>query len=157
TRAFRGDLCANNSYLWHQSGTLPITILYTTSASKHTGFLWFNVNAVPTDTAMAKWRSTVWTALYNAAQAQYYAQQQQIAGQISDLQTRLNNVDTLTLRREENDEIMKCALRWLLGNSFEFMPQNVVNLFKQMAGANEKYGIDFTGNTINLSSQDWSI
>ncbi|HEY4241448.1 MAG TPA: hypothetical protein VGM88_16620 [Kofleriaceae bacterium] len=153
TRTFRGDLCANNSYLWHQSGALAMTILYHTSASKHTGYLYFTVESVPTDTAMATWRSTVWTALYNAAQAAYYQQQQQLASQITDIQTRLNNVDTLTLRREENDEIMKCALRWLLGDSFDFMPPNVIALFQ----ANASYGIDFTGNAADVNSQGWTI
>ncbi|HEY1796172.1 MAG TPA: hypothetical protein VGG57_08630 [Stellaceae bacterium] len=151
------DLCAGNSYLWHQSGTLSITILYVTSSSEHSGELFFSVNCVPTDTAMAQWQSTVWSALYNAAQNQFYAQQQQIAAQITALQDKITNVDTLTLRREENDEIMKCALRWLLGDNFEFMPKNVVNLFKKASGANEQYGVAFTGNDTGLTSNDWSI
>ena len=151
------DLCAGNSYLWHQSGTLSITILYVTSASEHSGEIFFTVHCVPTDTAMAQWQSTVWTALYNAAQTQFYAQQQQINAQITALQNKIANVDTLTLRREENDEIMKCALRWLLGNGFEFMPQNVVNLFKTASGPNEQYGVGFTGNDSGLTSNNWSI
>ena len=151
------DLCAGNSFLWHQSGSLSITVFYVTSDSKHSGELFFTVQCVPTDTAMAQWRSTVWNALYNAAQTQFYAKQQQINAKITALQDKLANVDTLTLRREENDEIMKCALRWILGNNFEFMPQNVVDLFKKTSGSNEQYGVAFTGNDSGLTKNDWSI
>jgi hypothetical protein len=152
-----GDLCAGNQYLWHQGGSLTITLLYVTSSSEHAGEVFFSVHCSPTDDAMAQWRSTVWSALYNAAQTQFYAQQQQINTQITALQNKIANVDTLTLRREENDEIMKCALRWLLGANFEFMPQNVVDLFKKSSGSNEQYGVAFTGNDSGLSSKDWSI
>jgi hypothetical protein len=149
------NLCAGNHYLWHQSGSLSITLLSDTGVQNQ-------VECVPTDTAMANWRSTVWTALYNAAQSQYYAQQQQINAQIAALQSKISNVDTLTLRREENDEIMKCALRWLLGADFEFMPLDVVALFKKTAwlpqiGLSEQYGIDFTGNLSGLGSQEESV
>ena len=94
--------------------------------------------------------------MYNAAQASFFTQQQTVAAQIAALEQLINSVDTLTLRREENDEIMKSALRWLLGANFEFMPENVIDLFQQ-SGADLQYGIDFTGNQSNLSSDDWTI
>jgi hypothetical protein len=74
------------------------------------------VETNPTAQAMARWRSDVWNALYNAAQARYYAQQQDIAAKIADLEAQLLNVDTLTLRREESEEIMKVAVATLVGN-----------------------------------------
>ena len=158
TAANKGiDLCAGERYLWHQSGSQTIILLFETSAQEDLGYAFFTVNCAPTDTAMAQWQSSVWTALYNAAQTAYSANQQTIAGQIAALQAQINNVDTLTLRREENDEIMKCALRWLLGKNFEFMPQNVIDLFNQTSSYPEKYGIDFTGNDSGLSKSDWSI
>jgi hypothetical protein len=152
-----GDLCAGQGYLWHQSGNLSITLLYMTSASEHAGEVFFSVQCVPTDAAMAQWQSTVWNALYNAAQTQFYAQQQSISAKMTLLQNQINNVDTLTLRREENDEIMKAALRWLLPNNFQFMPQNVVALFKKTAGSDLDYGIDFTQNDSGLNKSDWTI
>jgi hypothetical protein len=151
------NLCAGNSFLWHQSGTQSITAGFQSSDNEDDGQLFLTAHCVPTDNAMAQWRSAVWTALYNAAQAQFYFKQQQLNAQISALQSRINGVDTLTLRREENDEIMKCALRWLLGHGFEFMPQNVVNVFKQVGKWGEKYGVDFTGNDSGLSKADWTI
>jgi hypothetical protein len=152
-----GDLCANGAFLWHQSGAFTLAIFYEDSDHEHDGEIFFTVHCTPTDTAMAQWRSQVWNALYNAAQQAFYAQQQKINGEIAALQAKLDDVDTLTLRREESDEIMKCALRWLLGDDFEFMPPDVIALFKKSAGSKEKYGVAFTGDTTGLSSQEWSI
>jgi hypothetical protein len=152
------DLCAGEGFLYHQTGAQSLTVLWTDSHHEDAENVYFTVYCVPTDVAVAQWQSTVWSALYNAAQNAFYAQQQAINAQISALQNKLVNVDTLTLRREENDEIMKCALRWLMGNDFEFMPKNVVDMFNKTAGSNVDYGIDFTGNDdLGLSSNDWSI
>jgi hypothetical protein len=156
-RNMGGDFCAGNSFLFHQSGSLQIAIFYVTSDSEHPGEIFLTVHCEPTDTAMAQWRSSVWNTLFNAAQTQFFAKQQQINAQINDLQSKISNVDTLTLRREENDEIMKCALRWLLGTNFEFMPQNVVDIFQKAGAPAEQYGVHFTGNDSGLSSSDWSI
>ena len=49
-------------------------------------------------------------------------------------------MDTLTLRREENEEIMKGVLRWLLGPTFDFMPADVVNLFQSQPGVDLPHG-----------------
>ncbi len=151
------DLCNGQTYLWHQSGNLSITLGYSSSSSEDPGEMFYTVSCAPTDTAMAQWQSTVWSALFNAAQSQFYTQQQTINAQITALNDKINNVDTLTLRREENDEIMKCALRWLLGKNFEFMPQNVINLFKKQSSADIDHGVDFTGPDTNLSSADWTV
>lgn len=168
------DLCSNQGFLYHQSGQQSITVFYDTGDTPG-GSLSFNVVCAPTDTSMAQWQSAVWTALYNAAQTAFYSQQQAISAQIQALQSKLNNVDTLTLRREENDEIMKGVLRWLLGPSFDFMPQEVASLF---GGASSNscppnnaptgcdlltHGVSFTGNDLftnnpNLqqANTDWS-
>jgi hypothetical protein len=162
------DLCAGQSFLWQQSGQQQITLYYA-SSDQPGGHLDFNVNCVPTDTAMAQWQSSVWTVLYNAAQAQFYAQQQTVSAQITALQNSISNVDTLTLRREENDEIMKCVLRWLLGPQldFAFMPSNVQAAFQAAAlaaaGGNIAaewlalaYGVNFTGNQTDLLPSQWA-
>lgn len=89
----------------------------------------FTIKAKLTSEALEAWQLDVWNALYNAAQTQYFAGQQDIQAQIAALEDKLNNVDTLTLRREENEEIMKGVLRWLLGPNFHFMPDDVVLQF----------------------------
>jgi hypothetical protein len=108
------------------------------------------------------WVASVWNALYNAAQTSFYAQQQAISAQIAALQDQINNVDTLTLRREESDEIMKGVLRWLLGTGFDFMPQQVKNVFSEQKNPDGSpvndlpYGISFTGNDLAISPDSWT-
>lgn len=95
--------------------------------------LTLHVETALTSTAYANWQATVWQALYNAAQSQFYADQQVVNAKITALQSRLNGVDTLTLRREENDEIMKGILRFLLSTWFDFMPNNVLEALQVAA------------------------
>ena len=67
----------------------------------------------------------MWNALYNAAQTRYYANQQDIAAKIAQLEDQLTNVDTLTLRREESEEVMKMAVATLLGGQTNTYWQNL--------------------------------
>src|SRR5205823_3987890 len=85
----------------------------------------------------------VWNALYNAAQTQYYAAQQDYATRAATLEDKLNGVDTLTLRREESDEIMKGVLRWLTSD-YNMMPPEVVQAFLD-SGSDLRHGVGFTG------------
>jgi len=125
-------------YLEHQSGdqTLHVEFNWHTGSSAKCNVK-LAIDIAPTDSETTAWREQVWDALYNAAQTNYYAQQQQINAQISALQGLINGVDTLTLRREENDEIMKGMLRWLLGATFDFMPTDVINVAEQLAVTEE--------------------
>ena len=96
-------------------------------------FIEIDVSIAPTADSIARWQNDVWTALYNAAQTQYFASQQDIATRIAALEDKIAGVNTLTLRREENEEIMKCVLRWLLGPNFHFMPDDVLVQFLQQS------------------------
>lgn len=128
------------------------------------GVLHLRIEIEPTDSAMNQWKIDVWNTLYNAAQTQYYAKQQDIQAQISALENKISNVDTLTLRREENEEIMKGVLRWLLGPAFAFVPKDVVDVFTQHKPVgkfgNPSHGVMFTGNdfgdpAIKNHNPDW--
>jgi hypothetical protein len=66
---------------------------------------------LPGSRVIENWRADTWNALYNAAQVKYYAKQQNIAAGITAIEDNLANVDALTLRREESDEIMKNTLK----------------------------------------------
>jgi hypothetical protein len=103
--------------------------------------------------AVAAWQQQSWQTLYNAAQTAYFTNLQSLQNQISALQNRLNSVDTLTLRREEHDEITKGVLRWLLGPGFSFMPPGVKALFN---GPDADWGAAFLGNKLGLSTFGWS-
>jgi hypothetical protein len=127
----------------------------------------FLIMAQPTDAAWQQWQASVWSALYNAAQTAYYAAQQQINSQIQTLQASITGIDTLTLRREENDEIMKGVLQWMLGPGFDFMPDELsafilLERLSSMQFDNLVWGINFPGNelfpgtTVANSSYEWN-
>src|SRR5262249_95436 len=65
---------------------------------------------------------------------------QEIQAQITALQDKISNVDTLTLRREENEEIMKGVLRWLLGPTFGFIPGDIAEAFTDKDKSDMAYG-----------------
>jgi hypothetical protein len=96
--------------------------------------LLFSVWTAPTSTTWGQWQASVYSALYNAAQSTYYSQQQSINNQIQALQNQITNIDTLTLRREENDEIMKGVLRWIIPN-FSFISQDAEDAYLDVANA----------------------
>ncbi|MEU4577483.1 hypothetical protein [Nonomuraea sp. NPDC023979] len=103
-----------------------------------------------------QWRADVWNALHGAAQARYFAQQQEVAARIAAIEERLSSVDTLTLRREESDEIMKSVLRFVLGTDFDFMPADVLAAFVA-AGVDLQHGIGFDGPGLGLSQDQWTL
>jgi hypothetical protein len=123
----------------------------------------FYLYTVPTSATIEQWQSTAYSALFNAAQSAFYTQQQAINAQITALQNQINNVDTLTLRREENDEIMKCVLIWLLGPGFAFMSPaakaafiSAAILSGSLTGPEDLvHGVGFTGET-SVSPSEWN-
>jgi hypothetical protein len=115
----------------------------------------FTLTFEPTAETMAQWQSAAWQALYNAAHDAYYTSLQALTQQRDALKAHIEGVDTLTLRREERDEVMKGILRWLLGPAFDFMPQDVVNLFAKDPTL-RSYGESFTGNDLGLDASGWS-
>ncbi len=166
----------NDWYFMHGATghqTMTYWIVWIDSAS-----IMFYLIFEPTEQAMVQWQLAVWNACYNAAQTQYYAKQQDIAAQIAQLEDQVNNVDTLTLRREESDEIMKGVLRFLLGPhpgkpDFNFMPQDVNAAIKRSIASvwdvehvpddqakaisswwDSQHGVEFTGNELGLGQAD---
>ena len=96
-------------------------LTYSTQGSP-SGALELDLQLKPTAAAIAEWQQQAWSVLFGAAQAKYYADQQRVQAELEDLTAQISNVNTLTLRREENEEIMKAALKWILGPTFAFMP-----------------------------------
>ncbi len=106
------DLTSYSGFMYHASGNIALLVSHYNC--KNSG-VQLEAFFSPTDETINNWLSDVWTALYNAAQTQYYMLQQDIAAKIAQLEDRLTNVDTLTLRREESEEIMKLTVATLLG------------------------------------------
>jgi hypothetical protein len=108
------------------------------------------VRLKPSKHAMDQWRAEVWNALFNAAQTTYFARQQDAAAQIAALEERLRGVDTLTLRREESDEIMKGVIRFIAGAAYRYMDKPTSKAFLQ-ASEDIAHGIGFTANKLGLT------
>jgi hypothetical protein len=72
------------------------------------------------------WQSQCWSALQQGALNIYNAQAQTLLQKRDQLAAQAAAGDTLTLRREEQEEIMKTMLRWLFGPSFVLVPSNIV-------------------------------
>jgi hypothetical protein len=160
-----GKFTLPSSFMLHASGSQTMSFYFqdVLDGSCHI-FVTMDIELMPI--AIQQWQASVWNALYNAAQTAFYANQQQINAEIQTLQNQIANVDTLTLRREENDELMKGVLRWILGDSFEFMPTKVIDLFKASDLSSDptdtrfnnlRYGVDFTGNDLGPPTLDWSL
>ena len=111
----------------------------------------FEITMVPTEESMAAWRFAVWQALRDAARDRYAERIQALVARREEIRAQLGDVDTLTLRQEEREEVMKGVLRWLLGPGFDFMPKDVRDLF---AGGTP--GTAFTGNELGLDPADWA-
>jgi hypothetical protein len=144
--SFVYDLTGYPDFLAGRSGQQKILYWLTGTG----GAVTFRLTFKPSAGAMAQWEFAVWQAIYNAARDAYYTSLQSLTQKRDALKAQLENVDTLTLRREEREEIMKGMLRWLLGPGFDFMPTDVRWLFSGPVGQS------FTGNELGLNPDGWT-
>jgi GH18 family chitinase len=149
------DNIRGQAFLLHAEGAQNIMFLANNASA---AAVQLTVKVEPAGRSLAQWQLDVWNALYNAAQTQYYAHQQDLAAQISQIEDQLNNVDTLTLRREESDEIMKGVLCFILGPGFDYMPQAIIDAIKASSPNSQafedamKHGVAFLGNDQSLGA-----
>lgn len=103
-------------------------VLYVT---QHMDNLLFTLKIVaePTPETMLVWQQGAWAALRQAAQDHYGEHLQHADQERATLLGGLSAMDTLTLRREEREEIMKTVLGWLFGPTFSVVPSDVAALF----------------------------
>ncbi|MFJ5307395.1 type II secretion system protein GspG [Streptomyces sp. NPDC088350] len=111
----------------------------------------FDITMVPTDETMAAWRFQAWQTLRDAARDHFSERVQALVLQREEIRAQLGDVDTLTLRQEEREEVMKGLLRWLLGPGFDFMPDDVRALFGAATG-----GVAFTGSEPGVDATGWA-
>ncbi|RQP21303.1 hypothetical protein [Piscinibacter terrae] len=119
---------------YHQGGAFSV---YVSSHDCENSFIEGTAVFSPTDATLDKWLADAWQALYNGAQAKYFVQQQDIAARVAQLQDRLFGVDTLTLRREESEEIMKLALATMPGDATSTFWRNE-DVYAELANLSEK-------------------
>jgi hypothetical protein len=79
--------------------------------------------------ALLDWRLQVWNQIRQAAEDAYTKSIQNYKDQQAKLIQEIADFDALTLRRMEQEEIMKGVLRWLLGPQFYLVPFNISSLF----------------------------
>ena len=113
-----------------------------------------NVGYALSDDAEAAWQMSVWQSLHDAAWDAFYSGIQALTQQRDALQAEIAATDTLTLRQEELEEVMKGVLHWLLGPAFDFMPPDVVKLFTP--NATGQYGLTFTGADLGVDATGWA-
>jgi hypothetical protein len=75
------------------------------------------------------WRLQAWNQIRQAAEDAYNKGLQDLKDQQAELVQQIADYDALTLRRMEQEEIMKGVLRWLLGPQFYLVPFNIASLF----------------------------
>jgi len=151
------DVPANSGgipYLAGQTGNQKVTFFL-----HHTAAPFLRVRVVTRNTAatVEKWRADVATRLVDAAQTRYYEEQRDVAAQIAALEQRLLDVDTLTLRREEGDEVMKSVLRFVLGPEFAFMPQAVRDVFAGVSAGDVTHGTVFDAPDLGINQAQWTL
>jgi hypothetical protein len=79
--------------------------------------------------ALLDWRLQAWNQIRQAAEDQYNRNLQTYKDQQAKIVQQIADFDALTLRRMEQEEIMKGVLRWLLGPQFYLVPFNISSLF----------------------------
>jgi hypothetical protein len=77
---------------------------------------------------MHEWQVASWNKLHQAALEEYNRNFQQIQAERDALNAQILAGDTLTLRRQENEEIMKAVMRWMFGPKFQVVPSQIVAL-----------------------------
>lgn len=75
------------------------------------------------------WRLQAWNQIRQAAEDNYTKGIQNYKDRQAQLIQELADFDALTLRRMEQEEVMKGVLRWLLGPEFYLVPFNISALF----------------------------
>jgi len=84
---------------------------------------------LPKVSVLTDWRLQVWNQIRQAAEDQYNASIQSLKDRQAELVQQIADFDALTLRRMEQEEVMKGVLRWLLGPDFYLVPFNIASLF----------------------------
>jgi hypothetical protein len=87
------------------------------------------ISCRPKVQVLLDWRLQVWNQIRQAAEEQYNKSIQNYRDQQAKLLQEIADFDALTLRRMEQEEIMKGVLRWLLGPQFYLVPFDISSLF----------------------------
>jgi hypothetical protein len=104
------------------SGKLPIIYSVNRVGSY---YVWIHITATLKDEVYKAWQLKAWNSLRDAAETNFEANRQRYRDRLDQLKRQLEDVDALTLRKMEREEVMKGVIRWLFGPTFRFVPQGV--------------------------------
>jgi hypothetical protein len=83
----------------------------------------------PKGQVVADWRLQAWNQMRQAAEDNYNKSIQHLKDLRAQVTAEIEGYDALTLRRMEQEEIMKGVLRWIFGPSFDLVPFDISWLF----------------------------
>ena len=124
------------------SGKVPI--IY--EVNKVGGYLaWVQITAKLKDEVLKSWQLKAWNSLRDAAETNFEANRQRYRDRLQQLKEQLEDIDALTLRKIEREEVMKGVIRWLFGPTFRFVP-------KLPLQQDQHLGLDLYGSEEQLAS-----
>ncbi|MDQ8020331.1 MAG: hypothetical protein REI94_00720 [Moraxellaceae bacterium] len=140
-----------NSSLIGRSGNLSLPYFHRGITSAHIDLLYrVSLRAE----VYQAWQSRAWMALRDAAEALHQRRAQSLQDERSNLLVSLAPFDSLTLRRMEQEEIMKGVMRWLFGPQFKLTPPDIEWILNHMNG-NDPYANDALDPS-SLNHGQWS-
>src|SRR5262249_49859680 len=97
-------------------GSLSLPYAYYNIAN---GSIHLRLTLRPRQTTLDAWQLQTWLAIRDSAIPSHDKQVQDTQNRIKEIDGALTQFGSLTLRRREREEIMRCTLRWLLGPDFD--------------------------------------
>jgi len=158
--SYRNNVTVNNSVLllveyplqaWQgKNGKLSVTyrMRWIQSGEIHA---WIELKL--TAAAFERWQVKAWNTMRQAAEEAYFQNRQTLKERRAQLLEEIGNMDALTLRRMEREEIMKGVLRWLFGPTFELVPSDIQAMFTQI-DPQDPLSTDILDPNL-LSNQSW--
>jgi hypothetical protein len=122
------DLQAGLMRLIGESGHLSIDFMY---QYIYNYAINITILCKPKPQTAADWRLQAWNQIRQAAEDDYNQNLQNLKDRQAQLVQKIADYDALTLRRMEQEEVMKGVLRWLLGPEFYLVPFDLSGLFGQ--------------------------
>jgi hypothetical protein len=118
------NVSLNAARLAGASGTFPWQyFLHWPSDTKGgAAFLQVRAGVTLTPQAFQAWQTSSWEKAHDA----YLSTRERLRGEwrreLDELEGTLGDVDALTMRKKEHEEIMRATLAWLIGPTFDFYP-----------------------------------
>jgi hypothetical protein len=110
--------------------------------------------------AFEAWRFKAWNALREATLAQHNQGLALLQARRDRLWSQLSGADTLSLRRMEREELIRLALLWMIGPSFDATPEDVGQVIRRMLDREQSdLPDDWPGASMfgKLLAKDWAI